>query len=261
MAGENLMKKLFGASLVLLCIGLVSVAQGSSTVSAAFEMPVNIQTSMSTSGCSNSPGPTITLQGALSLGGMGVKLLFENNVKGTHTYTVESTASATVIPQGQSIQIPKQPVLGGVGGNPYIWIQFMDGHDNPLSSMNFLGRCVQGLFTTSADFTLPSTAMAQVSAADCSNTGSHITLSGQLSLSGIKANLIFANSVNLVHENTQSTTVSVVLIPAGQTISFAKQPSLGGVGGNPWIFLQFTDGKGNTVSGSFMMGRCVQLSR
>src|SRR5438034_1131425 len=139
------MKKLFGASLVLLCIGLVSVAQGSSTVSAAFEMPVNIQTSMSTS--------------------------------------------------------------------------------------------------------------------DCSNTGSHITLSGQLSLSGIKANLIFANSVNLVHENTQSTTVSVVLIPAGQTISFAKQPSLGGVGGNPWIFLQFTDGKGNTVSGSFMMGRCVQLSR
>src|SRR5438094_5833853 len=71
-------------------------------------MPVNIQTSMSTSGCSNSPGPTITLQGALSLGGMGVKLLFENNVKGTHTYTVESTASATVIPQGQSIQIPKR---------------------------------------------------------------------------------------------------------------------------------------------------------
>ncbi len=155
------MKKLFGASLILLCIGLVSVAQGSSTVSTAFEMPVNIQTSMSTSGCSNSPGPTITLQGALSLGGMGVKLLFENNVKGTHTYTVESTASATVIPQGQSIQIPKQPVFGGVGGNPYIWLQFMDSHDNPLSGTTFLGRCVQGLFTTSADFTIPSTAMAQ----------------------------------------------------------------------------------------------------
>src|SRR5438093_13121845 len=173
------MKKLFGASLVLLCLGLVSVAHATTSVSATFETPVNVQTSISTSGCSNSPGPTITLQGALSLGGIGVKLLFENNVIGTHTYTVESTASATVIPQGQSIQIPKQPVLGGVGGNPYIWIQFMDGHDNPLSSMNFLGRCVQGLFTTSADFTIPSTAMAQVSAADRRNTGSHITLSGK----------------------------------------------------------------------------------
>src|SRR5207247_9566372 len=119
--------------------GLVSVAQRKSNRNAAFEIPINTKTSMSTSGSSNSPGPTITLQGALSLGVMGVKLLFENNVKGTHTYTVESSASATVIPQGQSIQIPKQPVLGGVGGNPYIWIQFMDGHDNPLSSMNFLG--------------------------------------------------------------------------------------------------------------------------
>src|SRR5437667_12910205 len=162
------MKKLFGASLVLLCIGLVSVAQGRSTVSAAFEMPFNIHTSMSTSGCSNSPGPTITLQGALSLGGMGVKLLFENNVKGTHTYTVESTASATVIPQGQSIQIPKQPVLRGVGGNPYIWLQILDSNNNPLTGTTFLGRCVQGLFTSSADFSIPSTATAQVSAVYCS---------------------------------------------------------------------------------------------
>src|SRR5207245_226524 len=111
------MKKLFGASLVLLCLGLVSIAHATTTVNATFETPVNVQTSISTSGCSNSPGPTITLQGALSLGGIGVKLLFENNVIGTHTYTVESTASATVIPQGMSIQIPKQPVLGGVGGN------------------------------------------------------------------------------------------------------------------------------------------------
>src|SRR5256712_119302 len=137
------MKKLFGASLVLLCLGLVSVAHATTTVSTTFETPVNVQTSISTSGCSNSPGPTITLQGALSLGGIGVKLLFENNVIGTHTYTVESTASATVIPQGQSIQIPKQPVLGGVGGNPWIFLQFTDGKGNVVSDSFLLGRCVQ----------------------------------------------------------------------------------------------------------------------
>src|SRR6266699_4456778 len=188
------MKKLFGASLILLCIGLVSVAQGSSTVSTAFEMPVNIQTSMSTSGCSNSPGPTITLQGALSLGGMGVKLLFENNVIGTHTHTVESTASATVIPEGQTVQIPKQPVLGGVGGNPFIWVQFVNANNNPLTDPVFLGRCVQGLFNTASDFSIPATATALVSADSCSNTGSDISLSGQIALTGIKANLIFANN-------------------------------------------------------------------
>ena len=137
------MKKLFGASIVLICLGLLSVAHATTTVSATFETPVNVQTSISTSGCSNSPGPTITLQGALSLSGMGVKLLFENNVIGTHTYTVESTASATVIPQGQSIQIPKQPVLGGVGGNPWIFLQFTDGKGNVVSDSFLLGRCVQ----------------------------------------------------------------------------------------------------------------------
>src|SRR5438046_110851 len=137
------MKKLFGASLVLLCLGLVSVAHATTTVSTTFETPVNVQTSISTSGCSNSPGPTITLQGALSLGGMGVKLLFENNVIGTHTHTVESTSSATVIPQGQTIQIPKQPVLGGVGGNPWIFLQFTDGKGNVVSDSFLLGRCVQ----------------------------------------------------------------------------------------------------------------------
>src|SRR5947199_7129627 len=110
------MKKIFGASLVLLCLGLVSVAQATTTVSATFETPVNVQTSVSTSGCSNSPGPTITLQGALSLGGVGVKLLFENNVIGTHTHTVELTASATVIPQVKRIQLPKQPVFVCLGG-------------------------------------------------------------------------------------------------------------------------------------------------
>jgi hypothetical protein len=254
------MKKIFPALIVLATLSLVSMAHASATVNTTFQTPVSINTSMSTSGCSNSPGPTITLQGALSLGGLGVQMLFENNLIGTHTLTVESTASATVIPQGASIQIPKQPVLGGVGGNPYIWIQFVDGNNNPLSGTTFLGRCVQGLFTSSASFSIPSTAMAQIDAVDCSNTGSHISLTGQLALSGINANLIFANSVDLVHENTQPTTVSVVLIPAGQTISFVKQPSMGGVGGNPWISVQFTDPNGNPVSDSFLLGRCVQLS-
>src|SRR5438552_15772439 len=103
------MKKIFGASLVLLCLGLVSVAQATTTVSATFETPVNVQTSVSTSGCSNSHGPTITLQGALSLGGVGVKLLFENNVIGIHSHIVESTAIVRVILKEKSNQNPDQP--------------------------------------------------------------------------------------------------------------------------------------------------------
>ena len=198
----------------------------------------------------------------MTVGGLGFQLLFENNLAGTHTFTVESTASAVVIPAGQSVTIPKQPVLGGTGGNPFISIQFVDSHNNPLSSTIFLGRCVQGPFNTNVDLSIPATATAQVSAASCDNHGSTISLSGQMSLTGINANIIFTNNDNPVggpHQNTQPTSVNIVLIPAGQTIQFAKQPPLGGVGGNPWIFLTFLDGRGQPVSNDILLGRCVKL--
>src|SRR5207244_11423712 len=98
--------------------------------------------------------------------------------------------------------------------------------------------------------------------ANSDNHGSTITLSEQMALTGINANTIFTNNDNPVdgpHQNTQPTSVYVVLIPAGQTIQFAKQPPLGGVGGNPWIFLTFLDGRGQPVSDQILLGRCVQL--
>ncbi len=153
-------------------------------------------------------------------------------------------------------------ILGGTGGNPFISIQFVDNHNNPLSNEIFLGRCVQGLFNTSVDLSIPATATAQVSGGSCDNHGPTISLSGQMSLTGINANLIFSNNDNPVggpHQNTQPTVVSVVLIPAGQTVQFAKQPPLGGAGGNPWIFLTFLDGRGQPVSDQILLGRCVQL--
>jgi hypothetical protein len=257
-----MLKKTVLAALVIAVLGITGVAHATTTTTATFQTPVSVQTSMTTSGCDNSPGPQITLEGAMTIGGIGVQLLFENNLAGTHTFTVESTASATVIPAGQSVTIPKQPVLGGTGGNPFISIQFVDNQNNPLSNVIFLGRCVQGLFNTNVDLSIPATATAQVSADSCDNHGSTISLSGQISLTGINANIIFTNNDNPVggpHQNTQPTSVNVVLIPAGQTIQFAKQPPLGGVGGNPWIFLTFLDGQGQPVSDQILLGRCVQL--
>src|SRR2546426_12225182 len=175
-----MLKKTAMVALVLAVLGITSVAHATTTTaSTTFQTPVHVQTSMTTSGCDNSPGPQITLQGAMTIGGLGIQLLFENNLAGTHTFTVESTASATVIPVGQSVTIPKQPVLGGTGGNPFISIQFVDNHNKPLSDPIFLGRCVQGIFTTSVDLSIPATAPAQIPARTCDNHAPSITPSGQ----------------------------------------------------------------------------------
>ena len=48
-----------------------------------------------------------------------------------------------VLSPRQSIQFPKQPPLGGVGGNPRIYFQLLDGSGSPLSGAYYLGKCVQ----------------------------------------------------------------------------------------------------------------------
>lgn len=238
-----------------------STAIAVETVTASVPMPVRALVNAATSDCANAPGPQITLSGELSLGGLSIELLFKNNVKGTHTYTTVSTASVVVIPEGEQITIPKQPVWGGTGGNPFIWLEFTDADGNALGDPVFLGRCVQGLFVASGSFVIPSLAVAHVMGGSCGNQGSSISLSGELLLSGLNAKLLFQNNDNPVggpHRAESPTTVSIVLIPAGTTITFPKSPALGGAGGNPWIFLEFLDANGNPVSSEFLLGRCVQ---
>src|SRR5438445_2441954 len=152
-------------------------------VSASGMIPVNVQASVSASDCTNNPGPYITLNGVVTLTQIGAQFTFQNNAKGTHMYT--STVTTTVIDQGKTIQIPKQPSQGGVGGNPYIWVQFVDNNGNPLSSPIFLGRCVQGLSDISQTVLAPATIMADVTALDCSNHGSTISLTGNLVMKGL----------------------------------------------------------------------------
>jgi len=222
----------------------------------------HLDASASAEGCTNNPGPYITLTGELTLGGLNGRLIFRNNVRGTHERIEEATVDIVVLEQGEVIRFAKQPSRGGVGGNPYIWIQFYDGDWNAISSPTLLGRCVQGLSTTSLDFGLLSNADVKVISGDCDNSGGpNITLSGELRLGGINAKLIFSNNARWTHVRAEDTEVDIVILPAGKSITFAKQPSRGGVGGNPRIYFQFADPKGRALSNEFYLGRCVQLGQ
>src|SRR6266853_2072231 len=226
-------------------------------VSVPFNMPLHVSVNVDETGCDNSPGPQITLEGQIALGGLQVQLLFENNVIGTHQTVVTFATNVVLVPLGQDIVIPKQPVLGGVGGNPYIWLQFYDGKGQNLTDPIFLGRCVQGL-SLGHDFLNSAVAATIVSAADCSNNpGPTITFDGNQSLSGLNARFIFSNNVKGTH--TAQATASVTLLPDGASVQIPKQPVLGGSGGNPFIFIQFLQGAGSPIGNSIFLGRCVQM--
>src|SRR5262245_28744270 len=247
------------------CIVAGAVYASEVPVKKTFRMPVQVNLNMAATGCSNSPGPQITMQGEMALSGLGVDLVFSNNQKGTHTHTDGMSVEDTLIEADHTVVLPKQPVLGGVGGNPFIWVQLTDLKGTALTSELYLGRCVQGALHTNAYLTLPVTAAAEVSAANCSNApGPYITLDGAMTLSGLGARLIFRNNDNPVggpHSARDEMRFNAVRLQPGTTIQFPKQPVLGGVGGNPWISLGFLDGGGDPLSSATLLGRCVQMSK
>jgi hypothetical protein len=174
-------------------------------------------------------------------------------------------ADLTVIPAGEGITIPKQPVLGGTGGNPFIWVQFTNEAGAAISDEIYIGRCVQGATVpVNADLGLAAVAVARALAEGCSNNpGPWITLDGDVTLGGIGARVIFRNNDNPVggpHEAIRDA-VDFTLLGDGTGFRFPKQPVLGGVGGNPWIWAQLEDGAGLDLSDEILLGRCVQLSK
>ena len=169
-------------------------------------------------------------------------------------------ADVDLIPDGDKLVFAKQPSRGGVGGNPWIYLQFNDCKGKDYSRPMLLGRCVQGLSEGRLDFDLPTGARMNVVGGECSNSpGPYITLDGELKLGGLGAKLILTNNAKFTHAASADVVIDIVLIEDGKSITFHKQPPLGGAGGNPWIYVQFCDGRGDAYGSPILVGRCNKL--
>ncbi len=93
------------------------------------------------------------------------------------------------------------------------------------------------------------------------NPGPYIELYGELTLGGLNGQLIFQNSERGTHKREEDVVVERTILEEGESIGFYKQPPLGGVGGNPKIYWQWTDSYGNPLSKKYYLGRCVQLGK
>src|ERR1044071_750944 len=254
---KNSTKPIVTAVAVLAMSGLAAFsARADQQITERFNQPIQVTANIDETGCDNSPGPQITVQGEIVLGGLQMKLILANNVKGTHTTVVTLETNVVLVPLGGKIVIPKQPVLGGVGGNPYIWLQFYDKSGN-LTDPVFLGRCVQGL-QVPGDFLNSSLAELLVNVLGCENNpGPYIYIGGDLKLSGLHARLIFTNNTKGTHKTDAQVWVDV--IPEGTVLTIPKQPVLGGSGGNPLIWVQLLQGDGTPISDPQFLGRCNKL--
>ena len=247
---------------------LAPAAHALQQVTSTVSEPMNLQASVSAFNCSNAPGPWINFEGAVTLAGLNVQLVFRNNInKDVHTL-VEDVETVVGVTAGTTIRIPKQPshpfaggTGTGVGGNPWISIQIVDTNGHPLSGEVLLGRCVQGAFSPSVDFSASVVAQAIIETLDCTNNpGPFINVSGSVSVSpGVRARFIFRNQSTAGAPHEAIAMAEVTLMSNGFSLSFPKQPVQGGVGGNPWISVRYADSAGQQIGPETLLGRCVQL--
>src|SRR5215831_2821013 len=201
----------------------------SAPISATLSQQASAKVNLTTSGCTNNPGPYITINGEIELGGVKARIILTNNAKFTHVASTDVVADVDLIPDGDVIQIAKQPSRGGVGGNPWIYLQFNDCKGHNYSSPILLGRCVQGLNPAALEFALPTLVRAGLVSGECSNSpGPYVTLDGDLRLGGLGGKIILTNNAKFTHATSADVVIDVDLLPDGQDITFHKQPPLGG---------------------------------
>jgi len=230
------------------------------TIQQTVSFPARVQGTVTTASCSVGTGPTITLSGELALGGLGANLIFRNNQKGTHEHVEELATSTVLLPADATIDIVPQTMPGQIV-DPFISIQIIDDAGNPVTAEIVLGPCQTGTFPVDASIVIETTVELAVSVDGCANhPGPTITVDGAVQFAGLRARIIVRDGAGGPIVGEASTDAALVVLSAGESLTIPKQPVRGGVGGNPWIYLQLLDGTGDLLTEEILVGRCVQLA-
>jgi hypothetical protein len=117
--------------------------QGAFSPTADFFAAAFTQAVVQVLNCTNNPGPYINVSGSVSFAGVKARIFFRNQREEGSPHEAIATVDLTGISEGFTLRFPKQPVRGGVGGNPWISVRVASASGQPLGQEVLLGRCVQ----------------------------------------------------------------------------------------------------------------------
>lgn len=199
--------------------------------------------------------------GAVLLNGVDVTVIAQNNTKGTHSDSAESSMDV-VLSSDQEFNSIMGWGRGGVGGNPWILFQPTNAQGQGVADPVVLGRChgksakkhfdLAGLLAW-VDFTGQADGCDKTKDA---TEGPMITLDGTIASGALKGKVWFVNSINspnphVVKWTPANLTLDIIL---EQPVEFHVSNRFGdGVGGNPLIYLQMDNDP------KVLLGRCNRL--
>jgi hypothetical protein len=233
----------------LLLSGMVTGAGPAKAVSSAhasFKVPYTISSSITPESYCDNTGPHLTFSSVLTLGDHGAQVSLTQNVN--HQWVTTGALSLSLFDLDPTHTgdpyIAKQPPLGGVGGNAFMYFRDTAGVDH------YLGRCVQdfgpghdngkGPFTNKGDADGYSDIVTK--AIECSNRGTSLDLETTSGTDDFDGMLVLTN--NFLALNGRTPHINDTDIAAKITLTLAKgplvrkSPHFDGAGGNPKVTVQ-----------------------
>ena len=249
----------------------------------AFDLPADVSLQFSADACTNN-GSTIGMAGNAALGGLALEVHFKPSSSANSKLDKQAEGVLDLsVDGGQGASIPKQGASAGVGGNPYVFYSFNHKDGTPdLDNQTYLGRCVQGLTLAPVhgNIHLPATALSNIATTECSPSSTKANINASKNNQGAKGTLFFYNNVQKgitdptqipgVHKGQADATVGLSLIPG--SIGPGHGWGVGGVGGNPYMYMRYKHAAGTVnaanpyytdpVTGATLqtdLGRCKDL--
>ncbi|MBK5305959.1 MAG: hypothetical protein JJD92_04645 [Frankiaceae bacterium] len=209
----------------------------------SFQLPVKANVAVGEDSWCDNSGPHITLYTDNMFDGLAANVLFSKNKNDAWHNPAEGESFAALgLSTGTATAgLPKQPPLGGVGGNPFIYIQ----PDASVEDYYYIGRCVQdgkighlNHGRWSVDTNVLATLALSLQALDCSNKGSSLSLGTETSADAPTGNIVMSNSDMGLNPQHIASVAGAFGFALGQGLKIKKGGGVNGVGGNPYIATQ-----------------------
>lgn len=252
---------------------ILSSGDGFGTESAnAYSVDAKLSLGVNGDGCNNSTS-TISFDGTLEAKNVKTKILIQTSSVALKGQTDDIWQGAAELKLDLNLAedplpIEKQPVVGGVGGNPFIYVRFKQANGQYKSENSgwvLAGRCVQGSRNV-ADvlLNLPGRRFLRIASSQCSTGNSSFGLSHRGG-PRLRGEVAFTNqrvsdpSYAIHHSDGTNFNGAILSLKLG-TGSIPYSSAYRWAGGNPAFGARFETSTPDVYTKPIMLGRCKALA-